>query len=84
MTRLRRITFAVLVTLLLVPVAAANDRDGDGYADPTEEFTVWDGADAYPDTPDIHEPVFSTGCDPPVATVDLGEPVTFTQSLIHI
>ena len=81
MTRLRRITFAVLVTLLLVPVAAANDRDGDGYADPTEEFTVWDGADAYPDNPDIHEPVFSTGCDPPVATLDLGEPVTFTCTI---
>ena len=61
-----------------MPLSVAEDRDGDGYADPTADYTVWDGADAYPDNPDIHEPVFSTGCDPPVATLDLMEPVTFT------
>ena len=53
-----------------MPLSVAEDRDGDGYDDPTADYTVWDGADAYPDNPDIHEPVFSTGCDPPVATLD--------------
>ena len=75
---MRRILFAVFVVLLLMPLSVAEDRDGDGYDDPTADYTVWDGADAYPDNPDIHEPVFSTGCDPPVATLDLMEPVTFT------
>ena len=78
---MRRILFAVFVVLLLMPLSAAEDRDGDGYDDPTADYTVWDGADAYPDNPDIHEPVFSTGCDPPVATLDLMEPVTFTCTI---
>ena len=75
---MRRLLFAVFVVLLLMPLSIAEDSDGDGYDDPTPDYTVWDGADAYPDNPDIHEPVFSTGCDPPVATLDLMEPVTFT------
>jgi len=78
---LRRPIFAVFVVLLLTPFTSAEDSDGDGYDDPTEDYTVWDGADAYPNNPDIHEPVFSTGCDPPVATLDLGEPVTFTCTI---
>ena len=64
-----------------MPLSTAEDRDGDGFDDPTVDYTVWDGADAYPDNPDIHEPVFSTGCDPPVATLDLMEPVTFTCTI---
>ena len=78
---MRRFLFAVFVVLLLMPLSTADDRDGDGFDDPTEDYTVWDGADAYPDNPDIHEPVFSTGCDPPVATLDLREPVTFTCTI---
>jgi hypothetical protein len=59
------------------------DRDGDGWSDPDptgrwgENWTVGDGADAYPDNPDIHDPVLSVGCDPPSATLDIGEPVIF-------
>jgi len=78
---LRRLVFAAFVVFLILPFASAEDSDGDGYDDPTENFGVWDGADAYPNNPDIHEPVFSTGCDPPVATLDLGEPVTFTCTI---
>lgn len=78
---MHRSIFAVFVVFLLAPFASAQDSDGDGYDDPTENYTVWDGADAYPNNPDIHEPVFSTGCDPPVATLDLGEPVTFTCTI---
>lgn len=78
---MRRMVFAVFVVLLITPLASAADSDGDGYDDPSENYTVWDGADAYPNNPDIHEPVFSTGCDPPVATLDLGEPVTFTCTI---
>ena len=81
MNPLRRPLFAVFVVLILAPFASAEDSDGDGYDDPTEDFTVWDGADAYPNNPDIHDPVFSTGCDPPVVTLDLGEPVTFTCTI---
>jgi hypothetical protein len=75
----------ILVTLLLLflPSVAAEDSDGDGYEDPTAEFSVWDGADAYPNNPDIQDPVFSSGCDPPVATLDLGEPVTFTCTVAN-
>ncbi len=78
---MRRLVFAIFVVFLILPFASAEDSDGDGYDDPTENFGVWDGADAYPNNPDIHEPVFSTGCDPPVATLDLGEPVTFTCTI---
>ena len=78
---MRRFVFAVSIVLLLAPFASAEDSDGDGFDDPSENYTVWDGADAYPNNPDIHEPVFSTGCDPPVATLDLGEPVTFTCTI---
>jgi hypothetical protein len=78
---LQRAVFAVFVVLLLTPLASADDSDGDGYDDPSENYTVWDGADAYPNNSDIHEPVFSTGCDPPVATLDLSEPVTFTCTI---
>ncbi len=59
------------------------DRDGDGWSDPDptgnwgENWTVGDGADAYPDNPDIHDPVLSVGCDPPSATLDIGEPIIF-------
>ena len=59
------------------------DRDGDGWSDPDptgrfgENWTVGNGADAYPDNPDIHHPVLSVGCDPPSATLDIGEPVIF-------
>jgi hypothetical protein len=76
---------AILVAfiLLLIPTASAEDSDGDGYDDPTVTYTVWDGADAYPNNPDIHEPVFSSGCDPPVATLDLGEPVTYTCTIAN-
>lgn len=76
---------AILVAfiLLLIPTASAEDSDGDGYDDPTATYTVWDGADAYPNNPDIHEPVFSSGCDPPVATLDLGEPVTYTCTIAN-
>ena len=81
MNPLRRPIFAVFLVLILAPLASAQDSDGDGYDDPTENFTVWDGADAYPNNPDIHDPVFSAGCDPPVATLDLGEPVTFTCTI---
>ena len=78
---MRRFVFAVSIVLLLAPFASAEDSDGDGFDDPSANYTVWDGADAYPNNPDIHEPVFSTGCDPPVATLDLGEPVTFTCTI---
>ena len=78
---MQRAVFAVLVVLLFTPLASATDSDGDGYDDPTEDFTIWDGADAYPNNPDIHDPVFSTGCDPAVATIDLGEPITFTCTI---
>ncbi len=78
---MRWAVFAACAILLLSPLACAEDSDGDGYDDPTEGYTVWDGADAYPNNPDVHEPVFSTGCDPPVATLDLGEPVTFTCTI---
>ena len=81
MNSLQRAVFAVLVVLLFTPLASATDSDGDGYDDPTEDFTIWDGADAYPNNPDIHDPVFSTGCDPAVATIDLGEPITFTCTI---
>ena len=75
---LRSTAYAVILLLLLSPVVNAEDSDGDGFADPTSEYSVWDGADAFPNNPDIHEPVFSSGCDPPVATLDLDEPITFT------
>ena len=75
---MRRLVFASFVVFLILPFASAEDSDGDGYDDPTENYGVWDGADAYPNNPDVHDPVFATGCDPPVATLDLGEPVTFT------
>ncbi len=78
MTFLRSTAYAVILLLLLSPVVNAEDSDGDGFADPTSEYSVWDGADAFPNNPDIHEPVFSSGCDPPVATLDLDEPITFT------
>jgi len=103
---LRQAIFATFVVLLLIPLAYAEDSDGDGfsfeddcndedpdstikaddadcdgYEDPNENFGVWDGADAYPNNPDVHDPVFSTGCDPPVATLDLQEPVTFTCTI---
>ena len=80
MTKLRIVAFA-LVLLFLSHIVSAEDSDGDGYDDPSEEFTIWDGADAYPNNPDIHEPVFSVGCDPPVAKLDLAEPVTFTCTI---
>lgn len=79
---MRRVWWLLLL-LLLTPLAAAADTDGDGWQDPSEDFGVWDGADAYPQNPDIHDPVFSTGCDPPVATLDLGEPVTFTCTVAN-
>ena len=78
MNNLRAFAFALALLLVTAPLASAEDSDGDGYDNPSETFTIWDGADAYPNNPDIHEPVFSTGCDPPVAKLDLGEPVTFT------
>ena len=81
MNSLQRAVFAILAVLLITPLASATDSDGDGYDDPTDEFTIWDGADAYPNNPDVHDPVFSTGCDPAVATIDLGEPVTFTCTI---
>ena len=60
MNSLQRAVFAILAVLLFTPLASATDSDGDGYDDPTEDFTIWDGADAYPNNPDIHDPVFST------------------------
>ena len=74
---MRRFVFASLVVFLLVPFASAEDSDGDGYDDPTENYSVWDGADAYPYNPDVHDPVFATGCDPAQIILDLGESVTF-------
>ncbi len=81
MTNLRIIAFTLVLLLILSPLASAEDSDGDGYDNPTDTFTIWDGADAYPNNPDVHEPVFSTGCDPPVAKLDLAEPVTFTCTI---
>ena len=81
MNNLRAFAFALALLLVTAPLASAEDSDGDGYDNPSETFTIWDGADAYPNNPDIHEPVFSTGCDPPVAKLDLGEPVTFTCTI---
>jgi hypothetical protein len=78
---LNKTALAVVLLLFLIPFASAEDSDGDGYENPTENFTIWDGADAFPNNPDIHDPVFSTGCDPPVATLDLGEPVIFTCTI---
>jgi len=75
---LRKTAFSLVILLVLAPTVFAEDSDEDGFDDPSDEFTIWDGADAYPNNPDIHEPVFSTGCDPPVAKLDLSEPVTFT------
>tara|TARA_B100000214_G_scaffold85528_1_gene58403 strand:- start:1672 stop:2496 length:825 start_codon:yes stop_codon:yes gene_type:complete len=79
--KLRTIAFALALLMMLTPIASAEDTDGDGFENPREGFTVWDGADAYPNNPDVHEPVFSTGCDPPVAKLDLAEPVTFTCTI---
>ena len=81
MNNLRTIAFALALLVMLTPIVSAEDSDGDGFDDPREGFTVWDGADAYPNNPDVHEPVFSTGCDPPVAKLDLAEPVTFTCTI---
>ena len=81
MNNLRITAFVLALVLILFPLASAEDSDGDGYDDPTDSFTVWDGADAYPNNPDVHEPVFSMGCDPPVAKLDLAEPVTFTCTI---
>ena len=78
---MRTIAFALTLLVMMTPLASAEDSDGDGFDDPREGFTVWDGADAYPNNPEIHEPVFSTGCDPPVAKLDLAEPVTFTCTI---
>ena len=78
MKYLRYAAFAVIILVLFSPMVNAEDTDGDGFADPTSDYSVWDGADAFPNNPDIHEPVFSSGCDPPVATLDLEEPITFT------
>ena len=75
---MRKTALAVVLLLFFLPLASAEDSDGDGFDNPTANYTVWDGADAFPNNPDVHEPVFSTGCDPPVATLDLGEPVIFT------
>ena len=70
MNNLRAFAFALALLLVMTPLAVAEDSDGDGYDNPSETFTIWDGADAYPNNPDIHEAVFSTGCDPPVAKLD--------------
>ncbi len=81
MNDLRKLAFLLAISLMLLPTVAAEDSDGDGYEDPSVDFTIWDGADAYPNNPDIHEPVFSIGCDPPVAKLDLAEPVMFTCTI---
>ena len=81
MNTLRKTAFSLVILLALAPTVIAEDSDGDGFDDPSDEFTIWDGADAYPNNPDIHEPVFSTGCDPPVAKLDLRETVTFTCTI---
>ena len=82
MNTLRRFVFAAFVVFLLIPLASAEDSDGDGYDDPSENYTVWDGADAYPNNPDAHEPVFATGCEPAQVTLDLNQSVTFICTIV--
>ena len=55
MNNLRAFAFALALLLVTAPLVAAEDSDGDGYDNPSETFTIWDGADAYPNNPDIHD-----------------------------